>query len=130
MARSKAAAEKRRAAAARYKFQSVDSRAVCRALIPRLKLLCVDRLSGRGKFRMRILVADLDKDGRDDVIVRYATLFDCGSHGCATELYQQDQHGQFIKIQDVVSAGDVVNCYVNGKIGISYGDSSHCFLIR
>jgi hypothetical protein len=114
------------------KFQDVRSRPVCLRIIPRLRNIC-QRWPFDERHHMQLLVADFDRDGRTDVMVRYQSLVSCGTHGCTIELYRGMRNGRFVDARlNVVSHGDVKRCRASGKPGVSFttrGELRHCFAI-
>lgn len=130
--RTKAAMAKGRTAETHLlEFRDVRSRAACRRILPRLRQVC-ERPFNAGSG-IQILISDLDRDGRQDVAVRYQSLFECGSHGCATEAYRQLPNRGFVKTDlNAVTTGGILLCRRDGTPGISFSGSTnhHCFLLR
>jgi hypothetical protein len=113
-----------------FRFRDVPSRAACLRMLPRLRRVC-ERPFNAGSH-MEVVIGDLDRDGRQDVVVRHQSLFECGSHGCGTEAYRGLRNGRFLKLSlYIVSIGDVVLCRREQSPGIYFTWSSnrYCFPI-
>jgi hypothetical protein len=84
---------------------------------------------------VQIVVADLDRDGRSDVAIRYLVSGRCsgGPHGCQTEVYRGSRRG-FLNVRlYVVTVGHIVRCRSGASPGIRFNAGSqigHCFAIR
>jgi hypothetical protein len=110
-------------------FMTTLSPAACRRMIPRLKRLCPPRPISHGSYDTEILVADVDRDGKADVLIRYRSLFDCGTQGCTTELYRSVR-GRYVPVfLNLVSDGGVSLCRAGERPGLIFGDAHHCFPI-
>lgn len=83
---------------------------------------------------MEVLVADLNRDGKADAVIRYLSLFDCGSHGCATDIYRGIGSGAFVKTNlNLVTMGPSVRCRLGRAIGVGFPSSGRnfaCFSLR
>ena len=113
-------------------FRSLPDRAACLRHLPQLQHVCTPDRLGR-PYHMEVVIADLDRDRRRDVVIRYLSLLDCGSHGCATELYRGVAGRRLVKSQlNVVSTGAVLRCRRGSYLGIAFSGSRnrHCFLMR
>jgi hypothetical protein len=113
-----------------FRFQDVPSRVACLRMLPRLRGIC-ERPFNAGSH-MEVVIGDLDRDGRQDVVARYQSLFECGSHGCATEAYRGLRDGRFLKLSlNLASIGDVMRCRREASPGIYFTASrnQYCFPI-
>lgn len=94
----------------------------CRKGLPRLKRACA-LTRDRPKYSLEVAFGDLNLDGLEDVVVRYMSSPDCGSHGCSTEVYFAGNDGIFrLVLKDLISYGRVVRCRTGGRSGVAFPD--------
>ena len=94
----------------------------CRRALPKLKRLCT-AMRYRTQYRMEAAFADLDNDGRQDVVIRFMSSPDCGSGGCATEIYLSKSRGSFQRAAlNIVTDGRIARCRTHGQAGVTFPD--------
>jgi len=109
-------------------FRQMQSMRDCRLTIPKLGALC---RAGRQGSQFEIALADFDSDGLQDVALRIASMENCGSHGCHTEIYQALPRGGFSKrIDHLITYGPISRCRQGATMGVAFpvrGPGFACF---
>ena len=111
-------------------FRRMQSQRDCQLTIPKLSKLCrAEWFANRSQ--MEVALADLDNDGLEDVAVRFASMGNCGSHGCGTELYHARPTGRFVRTLDyLVTDGPISRCGHGATRGVAFpirGPGFACF---
>lgn len=115
------------------KFVSLSLPHGCRRALPKLARLCTAKRHGQ-KNNIKAAFADFNRDGLEDIVVRFSVPYECGSGGCATEIYLAQPNGRFRRAELWLwTDGPVVPCRMFGRAGIAFpgaGPNFACFSLQ
>jgi hypothetical protein len=114
------------------KFRRFERNVGCRKLPTNDIARCLSDTKDQ-ESHIELAYADLNADGRVDLIARTVSLDACGARGCSTFVYLRERSELQAATPDVVSFGDAETCLSHRGPGIRfyYRDvAGKCFVVR